>query len=191
MRKFGLITVITVLLALTAGLAVAQEETEEGSFEASEIDTNLSFDFYQSEDDETSVLFYAVGEDADCELNEEGTITVGEDGTIEGGPEGCFAVDVQGPNGQVNHGTVVSGFVHDLKAQIAEGLDYDGPLGWLIRDIARSDHGKDDDQVRAEGDEDGDIEELEIEGAGEGGPPAWVLEKKASKKGNKGNRGRP
>lgn len=185
MRKFGLITVITVLLALTAGLAVAQE-TEEGSFEASEIDTNLSFDFYQSEDDETSILFYGVGEGVDCELGDEAEFSFNDDGTLEGdAPEDCFAVDVEGPNGQVNHGTVVSGFVHDLKAQIAE-LDYDGPLGWLIRDIARSDHGKDDDQVKAEGGEDGEIEELEIEEAGEGGPPAWVLEKKA----NKGNRGR-
>ena len=63
--------------------------------------------------------------------------------------EGCYAIDVTGPNGQVNHGSVVSAFVHALKALRADSLRsdsefaYNGPKGQLVRDIAGSDLGKD------------------------------------------------
>ena len=63
--------------------------------------------------------------------------------------ERCFEVDVTGPNGQLNHGSVVSAFVHSLKVlredslRSDSGLAYDGPKGRLVRDIAGSDLGKD------------------------------------------------
>lgn len=48
-------------------------------------------------------------------------------------PEECVVVDVAGPNGQVNHGSIVSSVVHSIK-----DLDYDGPRGHLVREIART-----------------------------------------------------
>ena len=63
--------------------------------------------------------------------------------------EGCYELDVTGPNGQLNHGSVVSAFVHSLKVLREDSLQsdsefaYDGPKGQLVREIARSDLGKD------------------------------------------------
>ncbi len=55
------------------------------------------------------------------------------------------AVDVTGPAGQVNHGQVVSSFVHALKEQMKEeGVR--GGIGCLVRIIAQSDYGKGDEQ---------------------------------------------
>lgn len=77
--------------------------------------------------------------------------------------EGCYEVpNVEGPNGQVTHGSVVSAFVHFLK--MAEGkLDYEGPKGQLVRDIARSDLGKGLDDL----DEVPDSDDFESEAADE------------------------
>jgi len=55
------------------------------------------------------------------------------------------AVDVTGPAGQVNHGQVVSSFVHALKEQMKEA-GVQGGIGCLVRIIAQSDYGKDDQQ---------------------------------------------
>ncbi len=63
-------------------------------------------------------------------------------------PEGCLEIDVTGPNGQINHGSVVSNTVHALK-EIRDELD--GPLGHYIREIAKSDLGKDRDDVVTSG----------------------------------------
>lgn len=58
-------------------------------------------------------------------------------------------VDTTGPEGQVNHGTVVSAFVRSLDL-----IDFDGPKGCLVSAVARSDWGKGDQQVNVdEGDE--------------------------------------
>ena len=76
-------------------------------------------------------------------------------------PDGCLVIDVTGPNGQINHGTVVSNTVHALK-EIRDELD--GPLGHYIREIAKSDLGQgvdgsdddldDDDKNKDDGAED-------------------------------------
>ena len=74
------------------------------------------------------------------EIDRHGTVNVeGLDGTT------CAfqATDVTGPEGQVNHGTVVSAFVRAL-----EESGYDGPRGCVIRVIANSDYGKDEQQVK-------------------------------------------
>ncbi len=51
----------------------------------------------------------------------------------------CNTISVLGPNGQLNHGSVMSAVVHAIKAS-----DYDGPRGHLVREFARSDLGKKD-----------------------------------------------
>jgi hypothetical protein len=90
----------------------------------------------------------------------------------------CFVLGVAGPNGQVNHGTIMSAFVHGLKDLMELG-EFEGPRGQFISQVARGDHGKGDDQVKPSDDEDGD----------EHGPPAWVLEKKANRQNNGHGRG--
>jgi hypothetical protein len=52
------------------------------------------------------------------------------------------AVDATGPNGQVNHGQVVSSVVHALK-----DMGYRG-IGCIVRVFAKSDYGKGDHQVK-------------------------------------------
>ena len=54
-------------------------------------------------------------------------------------------VDVTGPEGQVNHGQVVSSFVHAVKEQLREA-GVRGGVGCLVRVIAQSEYGKGDQQ---------------------------------------------
>jgi hypothetical protein len=76
---------------------------------------------------------------------------------------GLTATGVEGPNGQVNHGTVVSNFVHALKSLGLRGV------GCYLRLIAQSDYGKGDQQVQVpEVEEPGEdeivVEEETVEG---------------------------
>ena len=54
-------------------------------------------------------------------------------------------VDVIGPAGQVNHGQVVSSFVHAIKEQMREA-GVRGGVGCLVRVLAQSEYGKGDQQ---------------------------------------------
>jgi hypothetical protein len=54
-------------------------------------------------------------------------------------------VDVIGPAGQVNHGQVVSSFVHAIKEQLREAGTRGG-VGCLVRVVAQSEYGKGDQQ---------------------------------------------
>jgi len=76
------------------------------------------------------------------------TATTQPDGETEL-PEGCLVVDASGPNGQINHGTVVSSVVHALK-EIRDQLD--GPFGQYVREFARSDLGRSADGPSVEAD---------------------------------------
>ena len=73
-------------------------------------------------------------------------------------PDGCFVVDITGPNGQINHGTIMSAFVRSLK-----GTDFDGPRGQAVRELAHSDLGKGDQQVKTGDVDDSDDEEFDDE----------------------------
>ena len=55
-------------------------------------------------------------------------------------------VDITGPNGQINHGQVVSNFVRALKLQLNEAGRKAG-IGCLVRMVAQSDHGQGEEQV--------------------------------------------
>ncbi len=96
-----------------------------------------------------------------------------EDEAVDYGSEeaaecGLVSVSVVGPNGQVNHGQVVSTFVHAIRMM---DLDIKGK-GCLVKLIAGSDYGKGDQQVKAgeevevpEPNEDGSISgEVELTG---------------------------
>lgn len=83
------------------------------------------------------------GETYTYEMTEEGVVIESEEGPVS--TDGCAltATDVRGPPGQVNHGTVVSSFVHALKEQGIEG-----GIGCYVSAIARSNYGKGDQQVK-------------------------------------------
>ena len=75
----------------------------------------------------------------DCELLEGVTVEIDPDDLVivSGGalPEGCSALNVEGPNGQVNHGSFVSAAVHALK----EGFEGDVPFGRYVTQFAKTD----------------------------------------------------
>lgn len=91
-----------------------------------------------------SITLTLVDDETDGEEGDEGE--EGGEGEL---PEECNlnTTDVQGPQGQVNHGTVVSSFVQDLKEHLAEA-EYEGGIGCYVRVIAQSDYGKGDQQVK-------------------------------------------
>ena len=155
-RRFTrVVAVLAALPLLVGGVALAQEA-----------DTL----FIEGYDPDTFLLIYSAsslsveGEGpTDCEEladtvntpnpDDEFAYTDNGDGTATVGASGCefTAVDVTGPEGQVNHGTVVSSFVASLHELMAAG-DWEGGIGCLVSVIARSDYGKGDQQVQA-GDE--------------------------------------
>ncbi len=90
--------------------------------------------------------------------------------------DGCHATSVEGPNGQVNHGSIVSNTVKALKAS-----GYEGPLGQALKDVAKSDWGKGDQKVKAK--------DADDEGESEGEETLEAATEKAPK-GEKGNRGK-
>ena len=96
-------------------------------------------------DEETGEITYVVGDGEDPFLPE----------------EGCEAVNIEGPNGQVNHGQFVSNMVHALKAEYDR--DMYGPFGQWVKEFAHdTEIGKGDLKVKA-GDD--DLEPLELEAA--------------------------
>ena len=107
----------------------------------------------------------------------------GLDGVDETEPQ-CIVLDVAGPTGQVNHGTIMSAFARGLK-DLIEVSGYDGPRGHFVREVARGDHGKSDHRVGTSSDEDSH-EDAEIEvdkvepRTDDLVPPPWVQEKKDS-----------
>lgn len=86
--------------------------------------------------------------------------------SVESSATQCFVVDVVGPNGQVNHGTIVSAFVHELKG-LLDLIGYDGPRGQFISQVAQGDQ-----FVGTVFDSDDDDDD--------DGPPAWAEAKKNS-----------
>jgi hypothetical protein len=159
------------LLAVGGLAAVASAEHIEG---ADPDQAPVGFKFIE----EDSVLLYWLtgdglvddeGEPIDC-------LSLYEDPDAELSVE-CVVVDVLGPNDQVNHGTIVSSFVHSIK-----DLEYDGPRGHLVREIARSGVGSHDvdDLDDAE-----DVDD-ESEDADEDRPKKEKKEKKEKREGHPG-----
>jgi hypothetical protein len=159
-RRFVFITLTVVILLLAgSGLAVASSDVpvaEEEDFDHGDLIGWLR---------ELPPLvwwFLPMGEETapDCagatgSGTEETTPSVTETEAVPG----CYEVPIDGkPDGKVTHGSVVSAFVHSLKGALAIAeVDYDGPKGQLVRDIARSDLGKGLDDLEGIGD-DGDVE---------------------------------
>lgn len=63
----------------------------------------------------------------------------------------CNTIDATGPNGQINHGSAVSSFVHALK-----NSDYGGKIGELVRQVAKSEFGKGEKEADGDSTKDGE-----------------------------------
>jgi hypothetical protein len=139
---------------------------------------------YNADTQEIGFWFGPEDVEADCGWTDDTIDEFGLDG-VEETESHCIVVEVAGPNGQVNHGTIVSAFVHGLD-DLIEATGYEGPRGRFVGEVARGDHGKGDHKVKASSDEggyeDGEIELEEVESDSDGRvPPPWVQQKKDSR----------
>jgi hypothetical protein len=140
------------VVALVAVGGIATIASAEILVEADQSDSIVEFEFLE----EQGLLVYWLSGDAPVEDGEpvdcvsfvdtgDDTDDPTADGTDEATddamepPDGCIVVDVTGPNGQINHGTVMSSVVHSIR-----DLEYDGPRGHIVREFARSGVGKAD-----------------------------------------------
>ena len=181
-------TLLVIALLAVSGLAAAApapQHPADADAEGDESLTPLEFEYFE---DDHLLVYWLAGEEpvegeepVDCTegFGDEAVAddAVAEDVVVEDDeseadvPEGCYVVDVAGPNGQVNHGSVMSAFVHSLKE-----LEFDGPRGLAVRELAHSDLGKGDQQVKtgddADLDDDDDDSEVDDDDSDEGhGPP--------------------
>ena len=187
-RKRGLsITLLVVALLAVSGLAAAAPGVQRPADAEADTDERLSpIEFEYFEDDHLLVYWLTSDEPVDGDVEVDpvdcidgfGDEAVAEDAAVEvddAEVPPCYVVDVTGPNGQVNHGTVMSAFVHSLK-ELKEH-EFDGPRGLAVREMAHSDLGKGDQQVKVGddadlGDDDGDDDEAEIDDSDDKhGPP--------------------
>jgi hypothetical protein len=167
--KFTRKWIPTVLAAVTAVGVLALPGTALGA-EQHPSDADIGYTY--NPDTQEIGFWFAEGE-VDCEWSAEADVESAEEAETA-----CFVLGVAGPNGQVNHGTIMSAFVHGLKDLMELG-EYEGPRGQFISQVARGDHGKGDHQVNPSDDSDGEGH----------GPPAWVQEKKANRQNNGRGRG--
>ncbi|MGH9051889.1 MAG: hypothetical protein ACRDWX_02535 [Acidimicrobiia bacterium] len=190
-ERWGLVALTAILPMALVGTALADPP-----FQAEELDTRLSYDY----DPDNHVLFVALNpeeleegaEPTSCSLEEAGALQISVDettGAVTGGPTGCSGIFVEGPQGQVNHGTFVSNWVHWLKDNAFTTFQYEGPRGQLVRLIAQSDLGKGEDQVlTSDAQEEAEVQAEQPEEQDDHGPPAHAKNKKTKKA--KGGRGR-
>jgi len=146
-----IVVLIGVLSLLSLPLvAIADESIESGDPGSVPADEPLVGYVYDSM---FHVLVYGFNDPApadplDCTPIDPVTFEIDDEGqvTVIGGdlPAGCSALSVEGPNGQVNHGTFVSALAHAIRS----GFDDDTPFGHYLREFAKSDLGKGDDHVK-------------------------------------------
>lgn len=163
--KWTTVIALAAMAALVAAPAFAQHETEAFADVETEVDSpETEVDpadralIHTYDPDAMKLLWEIAIEDAEdqCEVEEETTYTyeIDDEGNVIVSTEGegeedesledCDfnATDATGPNGQVNHGTVVSSFVKALKEEGYTGI------GCYVKLIAQEDYGKGDQQVK-------------------------------------------
>ncbi len=166
-KRRGLITTLLVgaLLAVSGLAAASPGSPHPADADAEELFAPIAYEYLE---DQHLLVYWLITEDeVDCT------------GEIEL-PEECHGIDVAGPNGQINHGTIMSAFVHSLK-----DIEFDGPRGQAVRELAHSDLGKGDQQVKTGDvtDDDDDDDDDEIGDSDETqGPPAHANANSRDKK---------
>lgn len=194
-KRWGVMALVAMLVLGSMGAALADEATEPESAKEPPAPGSESPEYDWAGDLLAFVFYWGLGEGEDpppCETPEPdpGGSIFFPAGDPADDPVECVALNVEGPNGQVNHGSMVSSFVHWLKGdeaklKLSEELQ-DMPKGQLVKRFAHEDFGK--------GFFDFDGEDEGLEGAvgaedGDGhGPPEWVKAKKAAKAEAKGRK---
>ena len=162
-KRRGLITTLLVgaLLAVSGLAAASPGAPHPADADAEEPSAPIAYEYLE---DQQLLVYWLTGDEpaenemVDCtkglvEMPEtQADVATADDG--EATPqvelaEGCHGVDVTGPNGQINHGTIMSAFVHSLKL-----IGFEGPRGHAVRELAQSDLGKGDQQVKTGDDTD-------------------------------------
>lgn len=189
-RRGLIMTVMVAALLAVSGLAVAAPDMQhpaDADFVADESPAVVEYEYVE---DQGLLVYWLPGEEApddepvdcaaallDVDPDEDVDPVEGEVAELPELPGGCYGVDVTGPNGQINHGTIMSAFVRSLK-----GIDFEGPRGQAVRELAHSDLGKGDQKVKTgdddefgdpSDDDDNDEDEAELDdGEKTNGPPA-------------------
>jgi hypothetical protein len=181
-------TLVALLVLGTMGAALADDGVE--TEEAKEAPLpGIHVPEYDWAADLVAFVFYWGLQDDDplveCEVAESGPPSTGSFLPIPGLvalPIECVKLNVEGPNGQVNHGSMVSAFVHWLKDKGQTVLSdelVNMPKGQLVKRLAQEDFGKGNfDLLDPDGLTGAEVETEEADGHG---PPAWVVDKKAEK----------
>ncbi len=197
-KRWGVMTLVALLVLGTMGSALADEPTTETNEPKHAFDVDTYIEKYIWASQLTSIVFYWVGEGATCEETEEitpsGIFFIPDPDPVQ---DDCTPPTLTGPNGQLNHGSMVSSFVHWLKdggleAALADDPDFaeefgDLPKGQLVKMFAHEDFGK-----KGSLDPEGSVEGVDDDGEdGDGhGPPQWVKDKKAEKAADKAAKGK-
>jgi len=193
-KRWGVMTLVALLVLGSMGAALADDTTEPETKAAKALldpgSKSVDVPWVNEFVDElvTFVFYWGLGDDEEepgCDASVSGDLGGGMFGfgtvaeTVEVAAA-CIPLNVEGPNGQVNHGTMVSAFVHWLKdggmAELPEALR-EMPKGQVVKELANHDFGK------GFYDFDGDLAEVGDAEEDDGkGPPEFVQDKKAAKK---------
>ena len=173
MRFTASMGVFALILSLLVPAAAQTDVAEDPAPE------KVDYDAISAELDlELKMLIFSLGKEGEEELADCAAAVIDTvSPELTSNAEGCHVVSIAGPNGQVNHGSIVSAVAH-----------YFGPgKGKLMRQVAKWDLGKGDDQVKADGGGDSDgaeAEEVEEADSDEAKPEGWMPPGQAKKKGN-------
>ncbi len=169
MRFTASMGVFALILSLLVPAAAQIDPAEDPAPEKVDYD-----DISAELDLELKMLVFSLGKEGDLAVDCASAVITEE---LTTDVAGCHAVSIAGPNGQVNHGSIVSAMAH-----------YFSPgKGKLMRQVAKWDFGKGDDQVKADGGADSDgaeAEEVEEADSDEAKPEGWMPPGQAKKKGN-------
>jgi len=204
-KRWGVMTLAALLVLGTMGAALADEGTAETVSEAAtELPEKGEYqpvlEWPEGLEGLVAFVFYwGYGDDPapDCLDSEEIVPTTGGGFFGFGGglvptavePVQCVQLNVE-KNGHVNHGSMVSSFVHWLKddgnlESLPEEFQ-DMPKGQLVKEFAHEDFGKGNFELPSE--DDPAAANVEAEDADGHGQPAWVKDKKADKPGKGKNK---
>jgi hypothetical protein len=218
MKRWGVMTLVALLVLGTMGAALADEDVD-----VEETAKELPQQGIYGPDDGAPVLEWADGlvqfvfywgysdEDLESEAGPKCSApAAGDSAGMFGlfGPaaltelDDCVLLNVE-KNGHVNHGSMVSSFVHWLKGDNLEELlgELEGenpdlvqelrdmPKGQLVKMFAQNDFGK-GNFVLPHLEETLEAADVEVDDSDGHGPPASVLEKKAEKAAAKADKGK-
>ena len=204
-KRWGVMTLVALLVLGTMGAALADDGVETETETSTELLTPGLYEFVPAWAQElvTFVFYWGYGEEDEepgCDPEAIVPTTGGGLFGFGGGlvptdvdPVDCVPLDVE-KNGHVNHGSMVSSFVHWLKdGNLDELIEnnpelknlQDMPKGQLVKEFAHLDFGKGFFELPTEdGPAAADVEADEAEESEESdghGQPAWVKDKKAEK----------